>query len=151
MRPRYYLDTSVFGGVFDCEFENESRAVFEKINSGQIICIYSGLTESELKRAPEEVRTFFQSLEEENLERVEINDAVLQLARKYIERKVVGETSFDDCVHIALATINKVDILVSWNFKHIVNETRISGYNSVNLLLGYNSVTIRSPRAIVQL
>jgi predicted nucleic acid-binding protein len=109
------------------------------------------LTESELKRAPEEVRIFFQSLDEKTLERIEINDAVLQLARKYMERKVVGETSFDDCVHIALATINKVDMLVSWNFKHIVNETRIPGYNSVNLLLGYNSIDIRSPRAIVQL
>jgi phosphosulfolactate synthase (CoM biosynthesis protein A) len=91
MRPRYYLDTFVFGGVFDAEFQNESRAVFEKVNTRQITCVYSGLTESELKRAPEEVRIFFQSLDEKTLERIEINDAVLQLARKYIERKVVGK------------------------------------------------------------
>ncbi|MCF0070358.1 PIN domain-containing protein [Dyadobacter sp. CY261] len=151
MRPRYYLDTSVFGGVFDCEFENESLAIFEKINAGQITCVYSGLAESELKRAPERVRGFFQSLDEENLEKVDVDSAVLQLARKYIESNVVGETSFDDCVHIALATINKVDMLISWNFKHIVNKTRIPGYNSVNLLSGYQSIDIRSPRAILHL
>lgn len=63
--------------------------------------------------------------------------------------KVVGQTSFDDCVHIALATIHKADILVSWNFKHIVNVYRIRGYNSVNLKLGYSTIEIRSPKDII--
>jgi len=55
------------------------------------------------------------------------------MAEEYIREKVVGETSRDDCRHIACATINKVDYLVSWNFKHIVNVFRIRGYNSINL------------------
>jgi len=38
----------------------------------------------------------------------------------------------DDCIHIATATIYKVDILVSWNFKHIVNVYWIRAYNSIN-------------------
>lgn len=57
--------------------------------------------------------------------------------------------SFDDCLHIALATIHKVDILVSWNFKHIVNVYRIRGYNSVNLSLGYSTLEIRSPKDVI--
>jgi hypothetical protein len=80
---------------------------------------------------------------------VPVTDESLDLARAYIAEKVVGQTSFDDCVHIALATIHKVDILVSWNFKHIVNVYRIRGYNSVNLRLGYSTIEIRSPKDII--
>lgn len=149
MPPRYYLDTSVFGGVFDCEFEYESLIVFDKIKSGSIQCVYSGLTETELMRAPERVRIFFRSLDLQILEKVEVNEAVLRLARKYIEEDVVGPTNFDDCVHIALATVYETNMLISWNFKHIVNPSRIPGYNSVNLLLGYRAIEIWSPRAIL--
>ena len=110
---------------------------------------YSDLTEGELFEAPEKVRTFFRDLKKEHLEIVSVNDEAINLARKYIDEKVVGETSFDDCVHIALATIHKVDILVSWNFKHIVNIYRIRGYNSVNLSCGYQTLEIRSPKDII--
>jgi len=72
------------------------------------------------------------------------------LAKSYIEEKVVGKTSFADCVHIALATIYKVDYLISWNFKHIVNMERIRGYNSINLKLGYSILEIRSPREFLK-
>jgi hypothetical protein len=72
-----------------------------------------------------------------------------QLANSYVNEKVVGETSIDDCRHIACATIMKVDYLVSWNFKHIVNVFRIRGYNSVNLKNGYIQLDIRSPKDII--
>jgi hypothetical protein len=78
-----------------------------------------------------------------------MTDESLALARQYIAEKVIGETSFDDCVHIALATIHKADILVSWNFRHIVNVYRIRGYNSVNLRQGYTALEIRSPKDII--
>ncbi len=67
----------------------------------------------------------------------------------YIRDKVVGKTSRADCLHIALATIHNVDILVSWNFKHIVNINRIRGYNAVNLKLGYKTLEIRTPKEIM--
>ena len=78
-----------------------------------------------------------------------ISDEAVDLANKYIAGNVVGRTSFDDCIHIALATIHKADILVSWNFKHIVNVYRIRGYNSVNLKTGYQTLEIRSPKDII--
>ncbi|MEZ4878936.1 MAG: hypothetical protein R2801_02065 [Chitinophagales bacterium] len=96
------------------------------------------------------MRNFFKSLPTKNKERVEINDDAIELASKYIEEKVVGQTSFDDCLHIATATLNKVDILVSWNFKHIVNVYRIRGYNAINLRMNYISLEIRSPREILE-
>jgi hypothetical protein len=60
-----------------------------------------------------------------------------------------GVTTFNDCVHIATATVHKVDLLVSWNFKHIVNVYRIRGYNSINLKLGYPILNIHSPKEII--
>ena len=149
VKQRFYFDTSVFGGVYDSEFEETSIQIFEKVKLGQITCVYSDLTEGELFKAPEKVRNFFKDLEKENLEIIYVDEEALKLARKYIDENVVGKTSFDDCVHIALATIHKVDILISWNFKHIVNIYRIRGYNSVNLRSGYQTLEIRSPKDII--
>ena len=110
MKPRLYFDTSVFGGVYDEEFEE---------------------------------------LPKQYLEFVEVTEEAFKLAEIYLNENVVGRTSADDCRHIATATINKVDYLVSWNFKHIVNVFRIRGYNAVNLKNGYIQLDIRSPKEIV--
>lgn len=149
MIQRFYFDTSVFGGIYDIEFEEETTLLFEKVALGQIKCVYSNLTESELSKAPEQVRNFFTGLKDEYKEVIEVTPEALQLAQTYIDENVVGQTSLDDCIHIAVETISKVDVLVSWNFKHIVNVYRIRGYNSVNLRLGYSTIDIRSPKEIV--
>lgn len=149
MKQRFYFDTSIFGGMYDSEFEEETTLLFEKVALGQIKCVYSNLTESELAKAPEQVKNFFENLKEEHKELIELTPEALQLAQTYIEENVVGKTSLDDCIHIAVATLSKVDVLVSWNFKHIVNVYRIRGYNSVNLRLGYSTIDIRSPKEIV--
>ena len=82
----------------------------------------------------------------ENTEFIETTDEAVELALQYIAERVVGQTSFADCLHIALATISRADYLISWNFKHIVNIQRIRGYNSVNIKNGYKELEIRSPR-----
>jgi predicted nucleic acid-binding protein len=139
----------VFGGVFDDEFEEISTLLFEKVKLGQIICVYSDLSITELLNAPVRIRNFFNSLPKEHLEFVKVTKEAFELADIYLAEKVVGKTSADDCRHIATATINKVDYLVSWNFKHIVNVFRIRGYNSINLRNGYIQLDIRSPKEIV--
>ena len=147
---RFYFDTSVFGGAFDNEFEEVTLQLFERVKLGQVICVFSDLTESELLNAPENVKEHFKNLPKQNIERVVVTDEILTLASKYVAEKVVGKTSFDDCVHIATATIYKADILVSWNFKHIVNVYRIRGYNSINIRSNYQSLEIRSPKEITE-
>lgn len=149
MQQRFYFDTSVFGGIFDIEFQEETALLFEKVRVGQIKCVYSNLTESELSNAPERVTNFFDNLSFECKEKVLVTPDSLILAQTYIAENVVGESSMDDCLHIATATIHKVDMLVSWNFKHIVNVYRIRGYNSINLRLGYSNLDIHSPKEIV--
>ena len=149
MKQRIYIDTSVVGGYYDIEFQDYTRPFFERVKNKEIIVVYSNLLEKELQNAPDRVKEVVKSLPVESVEYVEITDEAIELAQKYIEETVVGKTSFEDCLHIALATITKTDVLVSWNFKHIVNVTRIRGYNSVNLKFGYLQIDIRSPRELI--
>ena len=149
MIQRFYIDTSVIGGVFDHEFQEHSIILFERIKLGQIKAVYSEITENELFKAPTEIKDFFNSIPSQHTEFVELTPEIVQLADAYITENVVGKTSRDDCLHIAAATITKADILLSWNFKHIVNVYRIRGYNSVNLKFGYPILEIRSPKEIV--
>ena len=120
MIRRIYIDTSVFGGYFDKEFENEAKPFFQKILENRIKVIVSEILELELYRAPHYIHDFFESIPDELAERVELTDEARILSEKYILAKVVGRSSRADCQHIALATINTADVLASWNFKHIV-------------------------------
>lgn len=148
MIRRIYIDTSVFGGYFDKEFEKETIPFFKKIFEKQITIIVSEVLELEIYRAPGYIQDFFEGIPVYLLERVELTNEVRNLAEKYILENVVGKTSLADCQHIAMATISKADVLVSWNFKHIVNLERIRGYNSINFREGYQMTEIRTPKEI---
>ena len=137
------------GGFFDEEFQKETKLLFQRLESNEIIFVISDLLREELKEAPERVRNILDNYSDNQLEPVVLTDEARELADKYIEEKVIGKTSIDDCRHIALATINKVDVLASWNFKHIVNLTRIKGYNAVNMKNGYITLEIRNPKDLV--
>lgn len=147
---RFYFDTSVFGGAFDMEFDEVTLQLFERVKLGKVACLFSDLTETELLKAPEKVKGLFKDLPKGSMEKVVVTDEILGLASTYVNEGVVGKTSFDDCIHIATATIYKADILVSWNFKHIVNVYRIRGYNSINIRLNYQALEIRSPKEILE-
>lgn len=147
---RLYLDTSVFGGYFDAEFEVWTKILFDKIIEGKYKVLYSELTGIELENAPEKVKNLLAELPKDSVEIVENSTHATDLALAYIQEKVVGKTSISDCNYIALATLNNADILVSWNFKHIVNVNRIRGYNAVNSMLGHKILEIRSPREILE-
>ena len=144
-----YIDTSVIGGYFDLEFEEETKKLFQSILNNEFHIIYSTVTEDELLNAPEKVRELLDTIPNENKTKIELTEEAVMLGDTYIAENVVGKTSREDCFHIALATIHKADILVSWNFKHIVNVMRIRGYNAVNLKLGYSNIDIRSPKEII--
>ena len=144
-----YLDTSVIGGYYDVEFEKETKILFEDIAKGEFEVFYSSITEDELLKAPPRVRELINELPQDNKRKLELTEEATYLADCYIAENVVGKTSREDCLHIALATIHRADILVSWNFKHIVNVKRIRGYNAINLKYGYAAIDIRSPKEII--
>jgi len=146
MKQRLYIDTSVYGGYYDEEFSKFTIPLFERFKNGDFTLLYSAVIQDELENAPQHVKNFVNNLNQSNAEFLETTGYVIDLANEYINEKVVGKTSFADCLHIALATIYNADYLVSWNFKHIVNVQRIRGYNAINLKNGYKLLEIRSPR-----
>lgn len=148
---RIYIDTSVVGGFYDTEFEEATKEFFKKVEKGEITLVISELLEAELIRAPIQVRNHLDKYSLTRIEKVELSEEAKKLADIYISEKVVGLTSKVDCQHIAIATLNKVDVLVSWNFKHIVNLKRIRGYNSVNLKCNYAMLEIRTPKETLEL
>jgi predicted nucleic acid-binding protein len=146
MQQRIYIDTSVFGGYFDEEFAEHTIPLFDRLKNNEFTLLFSTITQDELENAPEKIKELVKSIKTDFTEFLETTDETIDLATEYIIEKVVGQTSYVDCLHIAIATINRADFLVSWNFKHIVNVQRIRGYNSINIKNGYKQLEIRSPR-----
>jgi len=148
--PRIYVETSVFGGCRDEEFKRESRELFKEIREGKFILVISVTTLDELARAPVEVRRVLEELPRAGLEMIEWSAEVEQLRDAYLAAGVVGPSGRSDAEHIAFATVAGVDLIVSWNFKHIVHFKKIRGYHAVNLLEGYPAIPIYSPREVIE-
>jgi len=145
---KIYADTSVFGGVFDSEFSGPSKRFFDEIESGLFILVTSAVVEAEIEPAPMKIRDFFSRYAE--MAQVAIpNQAVLDLQSSYIHSGVVTEKSIGDALHVAIATVSACDIIVSWNFKHIVHFDKIPKYNAVNILNGYGQIGIYSPLEVI--
>ena len=149
MKQRIYIDTSVIGGCLDIEFKEWSIDLFNEFKNGKKIAVISDVTLDELEQAREEVREQIEKIPVAFREYVLSDEEAEFLAEKYIKEKAVSSKFYEDALHIAIATIQKVDVLVSWNFKHIVNLNRIRKYNAVNLMNGYPMIEIRNPREIL--
>jgi predicted nucleic acid-binding protein len=150
MRQRIYIDTSIVGGFFDEEFEIETKALFERLKNKEVIFVVSSVLKQELKNAPQHVQELLDKYDSDCFEHVLLTQEAIELADCYVAEKVVGKTCIEDCRHIAIATLNKVDVLVSWNFRHIVNLDRIKGYNGVNMKKGYAVIEIRNPKDLMK-
>jgi hypothetical protein len=145
MALRIYADTSVIGGYEDEEFLDASRRLIRSFAAGEFIMVLSELTLRELDQAPSSLRAVLATIPEAFVEILSLTDDAHDLASAYIEGGVLPESKRADALHIAIATLGRVDVLVSWNFRDMVNLHRIHGYNSVNLRRGYPMLEIRSP------
>lgn len=148
MKPRIYTDTSALGGCEDDEFRDPSRRLLEAFIGGDLTLVLSELVLRELETAPERVRMVVGRVPEAHIEPILLSPEAEELAAAYIEDGAIGPRMRVDALHIALATVARVDVLVSWNFKHIVNLRRIHAYNGVNLKEGYPLLEIRTPREV---
>lgn len=146
---KIYIDTSVIGGCFDEEFAEWSNMLFEEFIQGKRITVISNIVANELESAPIYIHEKLNEIPDANILQLINNEESELLAKKYIEFKAISEKYYNDALHIAIASINNIDILVSWNFKHIVNYNRIIVYNAVNNLFGYKNIEIRTPKEVV--
>ena len=145
---RIYLDTSVIGGCYDDEFAMWSNGLMKDIESGLFQGVTSEIVEAEIADAPTEVWEKFLKFLEMNPEVLKINAEAIGLVDIYLKHKILAERFRNDMLHIALSTIADVDILVSWNFRHIVRYDKIRQFNAVNLEQGYHILDIYSPREV---
>lgn len=144
-----YVDTSVIGGCCDEEFQEWSLALFEEFKTGAKKIIISDLATFELAGAPEAVHLKLNEVPLQYRHYLVSNEDARELAHTYVKEGALSNKSFNDALHIALATLNNADVLASWNFKHIVNLNRIRLYNSINIRLGLRLIEIRTPREIL--
>lgn len=147
---RVYTDTSVFGGPSDVAFAAPSKAFFARMARGDFRLVISRVIADELALAPEAVRALLDAIPTGSLEYHEISEEMERLQAAYLAAGVVGGASRADALHVAAATTLGVDMIVSWNFKHIVNYQRIRGFNAVNLAQGYKAVEIYSPLEVAE-
>lgn len=144
-----YVDTSVIGGCEDDEFSEPSLSLWSRFHSGEFMLVISDLTMQEIAGAPTSVRRHLEDIPEAHQIRVRLTEEATELAKAYLAHGVIGPGSLADALHVALATVNGADVLVSWNFRHIVNYGRIRLFNAVNLEQGYGLVEIRTPREVL--
>jgi predicted nucleic acid-binding protein len=145
MRQRIYIDTSVIGGYYDEEFEEATRKLFKRIKHKDFDIYFSEVNETELVLAPQHVQDVKILIPDDCYKYLELSDETRQLALTYINEKALGQASLNDAYRIALASVNRLDCLISWNFKHIVNFDKIKLFNSINMRLGYALIDIRTP------
>ncbi|MBN1441555.1 MAG: PIN domain-containing protein [Planctomycetes bacterium] len=146
-RLRIYVDTSVFGGCFDPEFAEWSNALMDDFRSGRAALVISDVTIGEVAMAPERVREIFSELLE-IADDLAVTAEALELLRAYESHGILASRFRNDMLHIAIATVAEVDVVVSWNFRHIVRLDKIRHFNAVSLELGYKPLTIYSPREV---
>lgn len=145
---RVYADTSVFGGVFDEEFADASRAFFDQVRAGNFHLITSAVVQVEMETAPIEVREFFDEMLT-LVEIVEISTEAQKLQKAYLNAGILTPKWDTDALHVALATTAGCSLIVSWNFRHLVHFEKIPLYNAVNVLNGQPEIAIYSPLEVI--
>ena len=150
IKPRIYLDTSVIGGYYDEEFDKATQQLFVRIVNQEFEVYLSEVSELELVLAPARVQEVRGLIPDVSYKHLLLDDDSIELAETYIREKVLGKASLYDAYHIALASANRLDCLISWNFKHIVNYDKIKLFNSINIRFGYPLIDIRTPLAFLK-
>ena len=146
---RIYIDNSVVGGCHDEEFDEESIALFDMAREGKVVLLVSELLLDELDPAPPEVREVLPSLPQGAIERVDTTEEAETLRDAYLAAGVVGPARTRDALHVAIASVAEADMIVSWNFKHVVHHEKIRGFHAINLLRGYPLIGIFSPLEVI--
>ncbi|HEY5793108.1 MAG TPA: hypothetical protein VIS74_07405 [Chthoniobacterales bacterium] len=146
--PSLYLDTSVLGGYFDDEWQEPTQELWRQMEEGQWRFVCSDVTTEEIEGAPERVRLlFFNTFPPETL--LATTDEMEVLAAACVVQGVVTGKYQDDARHVAACTVSGLNLLVSWNFRHLVSLQRETGFNAVNLLQGYQIIRIVSPLELI--
>jgi len=132
-------------GTTTLGFETATRQLFKRIADGEYDVYFSEINEAELTNAPQQVKAVKDLIPADCFHYIGVTNEAEALCQHYISEKALGKASENDAYHIALASVNRIDCLISWNFKHIVNYDKIKMFNAINMRFGYPLIDIRSP------
>jgi predicted nucleic acid-binding protein len=150
--PRIYLETTMFNYYFDEDRDAHADTVtfFEECAAGKFEPFTSYYAIDELEDAPSEKRGKMISLiEKYNIAVLAASNEADNLARRYVSEGALPQGSMSDASHIAVASVNGLDMIVSLNFRHIVREKTIKMTSAINMLLGYKAVEINAPMEVI--
>lgn len=150
---RVYLDTSVISHLNQedvPEKMEQTRKLWKMLQTGKYEVVISDLVLAEINECKEPKRAILKEwLSQINYERVEIIEETEEIAKEIIEDGILTQKSFDDCLHIASAILNDCNIIVSWNFKHMVNVDTINGVRKITFAKRYNNIDIYAPYVLL--
>ena len=139
----YYFDS-------DRDAHPYTRMLFEEIGAGKYIAFTSGYVVAEIMRAPEAKRSLMLGLVDKyNMTVLGLSDEAERLAHIYVREKIIPEKFMTDGIHIAVTTVNDLDMILSLNFKHIVKKKTMDLTALVNMREGYRSIRIFTPMEVV--
>ena len=124
--------------------------VWDILKTGQYDILISDLVLAELNECKEPKRSILKKyLSQINYKRVKISKENEELANEIVEQGILNKKSFDDCLHIASAILSDCNIILSWNFKHMVNVNTINGIRRITFAKRFNSIDIYAPYVIL--
>ncbi|MCL2356236.1 MAG: type II toxin-antitoxin system VapC family toxin [Defluviitaleaceae bacterium] len=151
---KIYLDTSIISYLFaddTLEKMNDTLLLWKDLSSGKHDIFVSPIVINEIRKCAEPKQSMmFEKLKQINFRILKETDEIFALADEYIKGGVLSAKSRDDCMHIAYAVVYNCDVIVSWNFKHLVNFKTINKVKVVNAIHLYKEISIISPTMLIE-
>jgi predicted nucleic acid-binding protein len=152
--PKIYLDTSVPSHLFDTEPEQrtvDTWRLWAAITAGKYEACVSPKVLKEIQETREPKRTkILKEIQAAGIKNLKKAPSVWRLANEYIRAGVLTNSNHADCIHMAYATVHKCDILVSWNFQHLVKTETTDRTKVVNKQTKHSEILILSPTMLIE-
>lgn len=152
-KMKLYIETSVPNFLFADDVPEKKKITeqfFEKDAKKHELFI-SDLVLDEIAKTPENKRKkLHEVISKLTFKELKINEESEKLAEKYIQAKIIPEKYKNDALHIAIAVVNKLDAIISWNMQHIVKLKTIIGVNRINKRLKYQEILINTPEEVIE-
>lgn len=151
---KLYFDTSVFNFVLSDDVPKEKEVterLFDEVRNGKYDIYISEIVIREVNRASKEkAKNLTELINEIVIEELPIEQEVQELAKRYIAEGIIPQKYEDDALHIAVASINNLDAIISWNFAHIVKLKTKKEVVGINAISGYKEIDIYSPWEVIE-
>jgi predicted nucleic acid-binding protein len=129
---------------------NDTLALWEDIKQGAHNIFISNVVLDEISENSEGKRmVLLEYLAEIEYTLIQVDDEIRAYAEKIVSEGILTDRQYDDCLHIGCAVVNQCNMLLSWNFKHMVKVKTLNGIRSINAMLGYHGIDIFPPSMII--